>query len=76
LVKHRVSISSLLPDTLSIGEKDAFNKELTKIMNNYYYNQKYFSDAAEAESLDEKPTKFILQIQMITISDLIRQKQL
>lgn len=54
---QEVSISSLLPDTLSIGEKDAFNKELTKIMNNYYYNQKYFSDAAEAESLDGKAYK-------------------
>jgi len=54
---QEVSISSLLPDTLSAGEKNAFNKELTKIMNNYIYNHKYFSEAAATESFDGKAYK-------------------
>lgn len=49
---QEVSISSLLPGTLSVEDKNKFNKDVTKIMNNYIYNHKYFSEVDTADSLD------------------------
>ncbi len=49
---QEVSISSLLPDTLSVDNKNIFYKDVTKIMNTYHYNQKYFSEIATDDSLD------------------------
>lgn len=49
---QEVSISSLLPDTLSAENKNKFNKDVSKIMNNYHYNHKYFSEVADVDSLD------------------------
>ncbi|MDP4179629.1 MAG: VWA domain-containing protein [Bacillota bacterium] len=45
-----VSISSLLPDTLSTKYKQAFNSDLSRIMDNYYYTNKYYSEITTGTS--------------------------